>query len=199
MLASRLSTPATNDWDACQAGVTWILFVFSRTFSRCRAGKGRFLVCGCYSCRVLWSRVTYVSLSVNGDVCFALCLVRHPASIGVCHGMRFLTAGTNVRATSKNGSICKAGPKCALSSKLVWNGCLLQVAVSASLKILEPYNSNHLEALPRIMWWEGWMDHAKTGINWENDFAALLAFVQQSWFQVVVGFSMRVLQCHLLS
>ena len=26
---------------------------------------------------------TYVNLTVNGDVCFALCLVHHPASIGV--------------------------------------------------------------------------------------------------------------------
>ncbi|CAE7253486.1 unnamed protein product, partial [Symbiodinium natans] len=59
--------------------------------------------------------ITYVSLTVNGDVCFALCLVHHPASIGVCHGMRFCTFGTSACVTSNNGFICKAGLKHASS------------------------------------------------------------------------------------
>ena len=40
---------------------------------------------------------TYVNLTVNGDVCFALCFVHHPPSIGACHGVTFFTAGVSVR------------------------------------------------------------------------------------------------------
>ena len=44
-----------------------------------------------------------------------------------------------------------------------------------------PRNSwaSHLEAFARTMGWERWMDRAKNDTNWENHFAAFLAFVQQ--------------------
>ena len=114
--------------------------------------RGRLL-----ACRLPDGLTTYVNSTVNADVCFALCLVHHPASIKACHGMRFLTTGMSACMTSSNGSTCKAGPKHASSiignllvmcaayhptdgSNMLWNGCLLEVAVAGGLGSLGTYS-----------------------------------------------------------
>ena len=107
--------------------------------------------------------ITYVRSTVNGDV-FALCLVHQPASIGVCHGMRFCTSGSSACVTSNNSFICKAGLKHASSitenllvmraayhptdgSNALWNGHLLEVAVAVGLEMLGPHSWKLLREL----------------------------------------------------